>query len=81
MLTPGNAYFRFRDGESDLLAGSQAYVHVATGRIPSETTRVVLAETTAVSRDDAPDTVYRRPVLRYPGSALATVQIDIRPNQ
>jgi len=81
LLTPGNAYLRFRAREKDLLVGSQAYVHVAIGRGPSETTRVVLAETSPVFRHDAPDSLYRRPVLRYPDMMLATVQIDVRPTQ
>ena len=81
LLTPGNVYFQFRAGEKKLLAGSQPYEHVAIGRIPSETARVDLVEETSVSREEVPNSLYHQPVLRYPHTVLATLQIDIRPSR
>ena len=81
LLMPGNAYFRFRTGDDDLLVGSQHYAHVAVGRVPSKTTRIALAEAASLAPDDSPNSVVHRPVPRNPGTILARLQIDIRPGR
>jgi hypothetical protein len=75
----GDAFFRFRAGNTDLLAGTGPYVHLALSDLSVRRITVDLSVPTAAIREDGLNRLHR-PVLRIV-PAVATIQIEVQPGR
>ena len=76
-VEPGNAYLKFRLGDTYLFVASQRYRHVAIGKSVVHDI-AALASPPSLSDEDDPDRLYHRPVVRRP-QVLAPLEIEIGP--
>jgi hypothetical protein len=75
----GDVYFRFYSGDTELLAGAEPYAHLSLSDLSPSSQSFDLAIPTAVVKEDAPNALYHRPVVRgLP--AFATIQINVHPS-
>jgi hypothetical protein len=80
LFIPGSAYFRFSIEGKDLLVESQPYYYVAIDETAIRTSEVHLSFATETDREDSPNSILHRPVIRIPYT-LATLRIEIHPRR
>jgi hypothetical protein len=80
LFEPGNAFIKFDAGETPLYISQQKYGYIPLGVSHIGHATLNVTEPTPAALKDAPNSLYRRPVIRAPAAFIAMIDVDIRPS-